>query len=132
MAERKKKTTRNKAPRRSRLTASRTASKAETTTEAEASRREAAAEPSESTATSATGAAQAPPTPNPPKQPTRQVVLRNTMSQLLIASVIDDDGVAREVRLRAYQSHGPVPEAHLTEHTRRLVSLGHLKLNRPT
>ena len=68
------------------------------------------------------------PKPTPPKPPIRMVELRNLMGQMLIASVIDDGGVARDIRLMPRATHGPVPEANLTGHTRRLASIGHLKI----
>ena len=71
---------------------------------------------------------QAPSSGGKPKPKERLVVIHNKLPQLLTASVRNESGAVVELKLAANAASAPVADSRLTEHTRRLAELGHVRI----
>lgn len=58
-----------------------------------------------------------------------KVVIRNKLAQLVTVGVLDDQGVVREVKLGPNQISESVDASSLSQYTRRLAELGHVKIS---
>jgi hypothetical protein len=69
------------------------------------------------------------PKSQPPSQPpVKKIILHNKLPQMLPVSILDSQGRATEVKLQPNTASAPFEEKQLTLHTRRLVTLGHLRI----